>query len=259
MGAGERVVVLDLAVGASHDPIDVTAAVVPDRARRPDRPPCPRREIHADGVGVSPDLENPACDRPLALHDVEAGRSVDGCCATATTGQFEPRQDPAPDEQCEQSDRKGQVPAASAPARVGNQRGEARTRRWERRLRHQEKLLLLVQVFHVKLNRNEPTDLHEQVAAEIRRAIAKGEASPGERLPSAMDLASVLKVNRNTVLRALRQLRDEGLLEVRRGRGITVVATPEQGELHARVRELVEFARRHGCRRDELVDLIRAV
>jgi GntR family transcriptional regulator len=114
-------------------------------------------------------------------------------------------------------------------------------------------------VFHVKLNRNEPTDLHEQVAAEIRRAIANGEALTGERLPSALDLASVLKVNRNTVLRALRQLRDEGLLEVRRGRGITVVATPEQGELHARVRDLVEFARRHGCRRDELLDLIRAV
>jgi len=119
--------------------------------------------------------------------------------------------------------------------------------------------VLLVQVFHVNLNRNEPTDLHEQVAAEIRRAIANGDASPGERLPSALDLAAVLRVNRKTVLRALRQLRDEGLLEVRRGRGITVVATPEQGELNSRVRELVEFARRHGLRRDELVDRIRAV
>jgi GntR family transcriptional regulator len=114
-------------------------------------------------------------------------------------------------------------------------------------------------MFHVKLDRNQPTDLHEQVAAEIRRAIANGEADPGERLPSAHDLAAVLKVNRNTVLRALRQLRDEGLLEVRRGLGVTVVATPEQGELHARVREVVELAQRHGYRREELVDLIRAV
>jgi GntR family transcriptional regulator len=114
-------------------------------------------------------------------------------------------------------------------------------------------------VLHVKLDRNEPTDLHEQVAAEIRRAIADGEADPGERLPSALDLAAVLKVNRNTVLRALRQLRDEGLLEVRRGRGVTVVATPEQGELHVRARELVELARRNGYRREELVDLIRTV
>jgi len=114
-------------------------------------------------------------------------------------------------------------------------------------------------MLHVKLDRSESTDLHEQVAAEIRRAIADGEAVPGERLPSAFDLAAVLKVNRNTVLRALRQLRDEGLLEVRRGRGATVVATPEQGELHARARELVELARHHGYRREELVDLILTV
>jgi GntR family transcriptional regulator len=57
------------------------------------------------------------------------------------------------------------------------------------------------------------------VAAEIRRAIAEGEAKPGERLPPARDLAAVLGVNHNTVLRALRDLRDEGLLEFRRGRG----------------------------------------
>src|SRR5687767_7273962 len=88
----------------------------------------------------------------------------------------------------------------------------------------------------VKVNRADPTDLHEQVAAEIRRAIAEGEAKPGERLPPARDLAAVLEVNRNTVLRALRQLRDEGLLEFRRGRGITVVATPAHGAVVAQAR-----------------------
>jgi DNA-binding transcriptional regulator YhcF (GntR family) len=94
------------------------------------------------------------------------------------------------------------------------------------------------------------------VAAEIRRAIADGEAKPGERLPPARDLAAVLDVNRNTVLRALRDLRDEGLLEFRRGRGVTVTATPPQGEIHERARELVQLAQRHGYGRDELVDLI---
>jgi len=77
----------------------------------------------------------------------------------------------------------------------------------------------------VKINRDEPTGLHTQVAAEIRRAIADGEAKQGERLPPARDLAAVLGVNTNTVLRALRELRDEGLLEFRRGRGITVAGT----------------------------------
>src|SRR5262249_35047066 len=48
----------------------------------------------------------------------------------------------------------------------------------------------------------DPTDslpLFEQVAAEIRRAIADGEIGPGERLPPARALAAVLEVNANTV------------------------------------------------------------
>src|SRR5437016_12286320 len=101
-------------------------------------------------------------------------------------------------------------------------------------------------MFNVNVNRDERTDLYEQVAAEIRRAIANGEAKPGERLPPARDLAAVLGVNTNTVLRALRDLRDEGLLEFRRGRGITVAGTPQRGVLVARSRELVRFARTQG-------------
>jgi GntR family transcriptional regulator len=108
----------------------------------------------------------------------------------------------------------------------------------------------------VKVDRAEPTDLYEQVAAEIRRAIAEGEAEPGERLPPAKDLAAVLGVNTNTVLRALRLLREEGLLEFRRGRGISVAGTPAQGAVIQKARELVAFARHHGYRVDELIALI---
>lgn len=108
----------------------------------------------------------------------------------------------------------------------------------------------------VKIDRNDQTDLHEQVAAEIRRAIADGEAKPGERLPPARDLAAVIGVNHNTVLRALRTLRDEGLLEFRRGRGITVAGTPAAGAVTARTRELISFGRQHGYRTNELIRLI---
>ncbi len=111
-------------------------------------------------------------------------------------------------------------------------------------------------MIRVKVDRDEPVELYEQVAAEIRRAIAEGEAKPGERLPAARDLAAVLGVNTNTVLRALRQLRDEGLLAFRRGRGVSVVGTPEHGAVVARAKELVRFAREHGYRVDELVRII---
>jgi GntR family transcriptional regulator len=111
-------------------------------------------------------------------------------------------------------------------------------------------------MFRVKVDRSEPVDLHEQVAAEIRRAIADGEAGPGDRLPPAGDLAAVIGVNKNTVLRALRELRDEGLLEFRRGKGVSVAGTKDDGEVMTRVRELVDFARRRGYRRDELLEMI---
>jgi GntR family transcriptional regulator len=120
-------------------------------------------------------------------------------------------------------------------------------------------LVLLVPVLRVKVNKSDPTDLYEQVAAEIRRAIAEGEAKPGDRLPPARDLAAVLGVNMNTVFRSLRLLRDEGLLEFRRGRGVTVVGTPERGAVVQKAKELVEFARHQGYRVDELVEIIEDV
>ena len=106
------------------------------------------------------------------------------------------------------------------------------------------------------MNKGDRTDLYLQVAAQIRRAIADGEAKPGERLPPARDLATVLGVNTNTVLRSLRLLQNEGLLELRRRRGITVAGTPERGAVMQKVYELVEFARAQGYAIDELVEMI---
>ncbi|HXR13823.1 MAG TPA: GntR family transcriptional regulator [Solirubrobacteraceae bacterium] len=111
----------------------------------------------------------------------------------------------------------------------------------------------------MKIDRSDSTLVFEQVAAEIRRAILDGEARPGERLPPAKDLAAELAVNTNTVLRALRLLREEGLLEFRRGRGVTVAGTPERTAVLDQARALIAFARRHGYRRDELVAMIESL
>jgi GntR family transcriptional regulator len=111
----------------------------------------------------------------------------------------------------------------------------------------------------VELNRGDPTPLHEQAAAQIRRSIAEGDAAPGERLPPARDLAAVMGVNTNTVLRALRELREEGLLEFRRGLGVRVSGSSERGLVLARTRELLALARRNGYAREELVQMIRTL
>jgi DNA-binding transcriptional regulator YhcF (GntR family) len=112
----------------------------------------------------------------------------------------------------------------------------------------------------ILIDPHSPVPLHEQVAAALRRAIADGEAGPGERLPPARDLAAVLGVNSNTVFRALRALRDEGLVEFRRGRGVTVTGDgPQRSVIVAKARELVLLARRCGYRPEDLVKIIEQV
>ncbi len=112
----------------------------------------------------------------------------------------------------------------------------------------------------IKIDPSSPFPFHDQVAAALRRAIADGEAGPGDRLPPVRDLAAVLDVNVNTVLRALRTLRDEGLLEFRRGRGATVTGVgPKRSAVIQRAQELVQLARREGYRRDELLKLIESL
>ncbi len=110
----------------------------------------------------------------------------------------------------------------------------------------------------IAIDHSSSVALHEQVASAIRRAIADGEAGPGDRLPPAKDLATVLGVNTNTVLRALRTLREEGLLEFRRGRGATVTgAAPARSVLLGKARELVELARSYGYDINELDEMLR--
>jgi GntR family transcriptional regulator len=114
-------------------------------------------------------------------------------------------------------------------------------------------------MLRLNVSRANQTALHEQVASEIRRAIADGEAKPGERLPPARDFAAILGVNTHTVLRAFHELRDEGVLEFQRGRGVTVSGTPDRGLVLARAKEFVRFARARGVGRDELAQLIHEI
>lgn len=64
-----------------------------------------------------------------------------------------------------------------------------------------------------------PASTGEQIACRLSTAIALGEFSLGDRLPSERELAALLKVSRESVRSALRRLTEAGLIEVRRGRG----------------------------------------
>lgn len=89
--------------------------------------------------------------------------------------------------------------------------------------------------------------LHDQLAGQLRSAIAAGDPGPGAKLPPARQLGESLGVNVHTVLRAFKALQDEGILEVRRGRGTLVTdQAPQRVSVASIAKQLVVEARRHG-------------
>ncbi len=109
----------------------------------------------------------------------------------------------------------------------------------------------------LRIDPGAPTALFTQITDSLRSQIYDGTLVAGERLPSAKTLAAELSLNIHTVLHALHQLRDEGLIELHRGRGaIVLTARRDLGALPELISELVVEARRVGIARSHLITMI---
>jgi GntR family transcriptional regulator len=110
-----------------------------------------------------------------------------------------------------------------------------------------------------KLDPRSPTPLYEQIAGRIRLAVASGELEAGEALPSVRRLATELRVNPATVVKAYRDLELEGFVTMKHGAGSFVNEIPsrlldkERGEAaRAMVHGLVVEAARQGITAQDL-------
>lgn len=104
-----------------------------------------------------------------------------------------------------------------------------------------------------------PEPLFAQMAAQVRTAAIRGELVAGQRLPAARELAESLDVNLHTVLRAYQDLRDEGLIELRRGRGAVVTerASQDLRALRDAVARVADLARTSGTSPDTILALVK--
>jgi len=99
--------------------------------------------------------------------------------------------------------------------------------------------------------------VYDQIADAITVRIATGETAQGERLPAARDLADALGINVHTVLHAYQRLRDDGLVELRRGRGAVVIGASAIGEVQHAVDAVIRAAKSSGLSEAALIALIR--
>ena len=97
-----------------------------------------------------------------------------------------------------------------------------------------------------------PVPLYAQIAARIRVAIAAGELSTGEVLPSVRNLSRTLRVNPATVAQAYHDLAADGFVETRHGQGTfvrEVEATVRQEEKVTQAKQLVRALLQEAARR----------
>lgn len=110
----------------------------------------------------------------------------------------------------------------------------------------------------IRIDADSSRPLFEQVAASVRADVLTGRLGPGDRLPSAKELAGALEINLHTVLRAYQQLRDEGLVDLRRGRGAVISASAAPlAELSQDIAALVTRAAALGLSPDTLAALVK--
>lgn len=78
-----------------------------------------------------------------------------------------------------------------------------------------------------RVERRSGTAAYAQIVQQVRDAVLLGRLVIGDQLPTAREAVAQTGINPNTVLKAYRQLDDEGLVETRAGAGTFVIAVPD--------------------------------
>ena len=75
---------------------------------------------------------------------------------------------------------------------------------------------------NIQITTGSNTPIYQQIADQVRLAIAQQLISNGDQIPSVRQLAEQLLINPNTVAKAYAELQRDGILESRAGRGLFV-------------------------------------
>ena len=104
---------------------------------------------------------------------------------------------------------------------------------------HQDKVMLLFTI-----NPHSGVPVYRQIMDQVRYHLAAGTLAPGTQLPSIRELAASLAVNPATIAKAYGELEHDGVIELQRGRGAFIHATPPSMTRDQRRQRLRQHAER---------------
>ncbi|GHH76284.1 GntR family transcriptional regulator [Streptomyces sulfonofaciens] len=116
-----------------------------------------------------------------------------------------------------------------------------------------------------RIDRRSGVAAYQQIVQQTKQALRLGVLMPGDRLPTAKEVAETCAVNPNTTLKAYRELEREGLVEPRPGLGTFIrrsLARPQAGaDSPLRVELAAWMARAHeaGLEREDVTALVASV
>ncbi|MGL6193359.1 MAG: GntR family transcriptional regulator [Thermoguttaceae bacterium] len=108
--------------------------------------------------------------------------------------------------------------------------------------------------------------IYEQIAQQIKFAVAADSIRANELIPSVRELSKQLAINPNTISRAFRALQDEGIVYSRRGTGLAVaVDAQEKCKVERKqwfetcFKKLFDDAVQSGLPRNEIIEIVKTL
>jgi len=106
--------------------------------------------------------------------------------------------------------------------------------------------------------------IYLQIGIRVREQLARGDLAPGEKLPSARDLAALLSVNPNTVAHAFERLEADGVIETKRGLGTFIredapIGAMRDETLKSAATRFVNDVKRLGVSQEDAIQALREV
>lgn len=116
----------------------------------------------------------------------------------------------------------------------------------------------------IRIDNDNPKAIYEQIYDEIIRLIFSKSLKPDEKLPSVRELASMIRINPNTIQKAYKNLEEDNYIYTVKGVGNFVKNADELRDLHIRnvkddLNKVIKSLKELGLRDDRIAELVKEV